>query len=175
VGHPGYSMGISPLPPTSPCSPAHSDPSRKAFFIAPHLGQVFLAQTLLLEEVVEPFIYGMERWIGRTKALFALPPDRPPPAATPRARRWQHSQRPLGRPQQRRAVRRSVVVQQPGPAAQERGEVRRRGFLVRGSRDDQLGKAWGGTMAHDMSRRTEVLDPVVARTSLTRPRVTPWV
>ncbi len=109
------------------------------------------------------------------KALFAPPPGRTPPAATPRARRWQHPQRPVGRPPQRRAVRRRVVVQQPGPTAQERGGVRLRGCPVRGPRDDRLGKVWGGTIAHGMSRRTEVQDPVAARTAPTSPRVTLWV
>ncbi len=38
-----------------------------------------------------------------------------------------------------------------------------------------VGDSLGGTIAHGMSRRTEVHDPAAARTSLTRPRVTPWV
>src|SRR5262249_51754090 len=82
--------------------------------------------------------------ISRTKALFAPPPGRPPPPAAPRARRGQRPQRPLSRPQQRRTARRRVVVQQPGPTAQERGGVWRRGFPVRGSRDGRLGTAWEG-------------------------------
>src|SRR5262245_26175666 len=41
-------------------------------------------------------------------------------------------------------ARRRVVLRPPGPAAQESGGLRLRGFRGRGPWDDRLGTAWGG-------------------------------
>ena len=86
--------------------------------------------------------------IGITNALFTpcLPAARRR-RQHPRARRWRRPQLPSvarssGAPQA------SVVLRQPGPAAQERGGVRLQGFPVRGPRDDRVGKAWGLAAQH---------------------------
>ena len=48
-------IGLSLFYPSCPCLP-FKFASRKVLFMALHLGQVFLAQTLHLQEVVEPIM-----------------------------------------------------------------------------------------------------------------------
>jgi hypothetical protein len=62
-------------------------------------------------------------------------------AAAPRARRWRWPQRPLGRPQQRHAARRRVVVRPPGPVAQGLPSARASGR--------PLGESWGDDFTRD--------------------------
>src|SRR5215475_10023395 len=113
--------------------------------------------------------------IGRTKALFA-PPPWPPAAGSGSSRAAMAASSASS--QSPTAVAHSKASRGCA-AAWTYGSGARRGVAqgFPGARVSRrpVGDSLGGTIAHGMARRTELQDPAAARTSLTRPRVTPWV
>src|SRR5215471_17512455 len=113
--------------------------------------------------------------IGRTKALFA-PLPWPPAAGSGSSRAAMAASSALSQSPTAVAHRKAS---RGCAAAWTYGSGARRGVAqgFPGARVSRrpVGDSLGGTIAHGMSRRTEVQDPAAARTALTRPRVTPWV